>query len=356
MNGWVGRGVLAALRRTAAEKESAPTGKTYVASGRYEALFTPRPSGAQVSARVSARAAGAVSSDTVIKVKIRQNMKAYEIDPTLPEWKQKIERFVNHPKVQHVIVFLIVLNAALLGLETSPTVMAACGAELVMLDHAILSVFVVEILLLIAARGIKFFKDPWCMFDLFVVGIAVVPATESFSVLRALRVLRVLRLINKIESMRVVVSGLLNSLPSLASVAGLTMIIFYVFSVMATNLFGQEFPELFGGMGESAFTLFQVMTLEGWSEGVARPIMEKMPHAWIFFLVFIMIATFVVVNMFIAVIVDSLNNLEKDTSKIKDSEINLHQEVAALRQHVVEQKQDLDELKALIKEQLARSK
>lgn len=283
-------------------------------------------------------------------------MKVIEIDPTLPVWKQKIERLVNHPKIQNTIVLLIVLNAALLGLETSPTVMQAFGAELVLLDHAILAVFILEIFLLIAARGFKFFTDPWCVFDLVVVGIAVIPATESFSVLRALRVLRVLRLINKIESMRVVVSGLLNSLPSLASVAGLTLIIFYVFSVMATNLFGQDFPELFGGMGASAFTLFQVMTLEGWSEGVARPIMEKMPHAWIFFLVFIMIATFVVVNMFIAVIVDSLNNLEKDTTKIKDSEINLHQEVAALRQHVVEQKQDLDELKALIKEQLARSK
>jgi voltage-gated sodium channel len=283
-------------------------------------------------------------------------MKAIEIDPTLPEWRQKIERFVNHPKVQHVIVFLIVLNAALLGLETSPAVMQAFGAELVMLDHAILAVFILEILLLIAARGLKFFTDPWCVFDLVVVGIAVIPATESFSVLRALRVLRVLRLINKIESMRTVVTGLLNSLPSLASVAGLTAIIFYVFSVMATNLFGHDFPELFGSMGDSAFTLFQVMTLEGWSEGVARPIMEKMPQAWIFFLLFIMISTFVVVNMFIAVIVDSLNNLEKDTTKIKNEERSIHQDVSALRQQVADQKNDLDELKTLLKEQLARSK
>jgi len=279
-------------------------------------------------------------------------MKSFEIDPNLPAWRQKIEQFVNLPKVQHTIVFLIVLNAALLGLETSPTVMQAFGAELVLLDHIILAVFILEILLLIMARGLKFFTDPWCMFDLFVVGIAVIPATESFSVLRALRVLRVLRLINKIESMRTVVAGLLNSLPSLASVAGLTAIIFYVFSVMATNLFGHDFPELFGSMGDSAFTLFQVMTLEGWSEGVARPIMEKMPQAWIFFLIFIMIATFVVVNMFIAVIVDSLNNLEKDTTKIKNEERSIHQDISALRQQVADQKQDLDELKSLLKDRL----
>jgi len=188
------------------------------------------------------------------------------------------------------------------------------------------------------------------------VGIAIIPATESFSVLRALRVLRVLRLINKVESMRKVVSGLLNSLPSLASVAGLTLIIFYVFSVMATNLFGHDFPELFGSMGESAFTLFQVMTLESWSEGVARPIMEKMPYAWIFFLLFILIATFIVINLFIAVIVDSLNNLENDSAEIQKEKKDIHREVSALREQVAQQNQDLRELKTLLQEQLTRSK
>jgi voltage-gated sodium channel len=282
-------------------------------------------------------------------------MQIAELDPNLPEWKKKIERTINHPTVQHAIVFLIVLNAALLGMETSPSIVAAFGTELALLDHAILAVFILELVLLMAARGLRFFKDPWCVFDFLVVGIAVIPATESFSVLRALRVLRVLRLINKVESMRKVVAGLLNSLPSLASVAGLTLIIFYVFSVMATNLFGHEFPELFGGMGESAFTLFQVMTLESWSEGVARPIMEKIPYAWVFFLLFILIATFIVINLFIAVIVDSLNNLESDAQTIKKEEQFIHRDVAALRQEIAEQKQDLKELKAMLQEQLARN-
>jgi len=291
-----------------------------------------------------------------IQIAPDEQMHPVVIDPTLPEWKQKIERFINHPTVQHAIVFLIVLNAALLGLETSPSIVEAFGHELALLDHAILAVFILEIVLLIAARGLRFFTDPWCLFDFVVVGIAVIPATESFSVLRALRVLRVLRLINKVESMRKVVSGLLNSLPSLASVAGLTLIIFYVFSVMATNLFGHDFPELFGGMGNSAFTLFQVMTLESWSEGVARPIMEKMPYAWIFFLLFILIATFIVINLFIAVIVDSLNNLESDSAEIQKEEKDIHREVSALREQVAQQTQDLRELKTLLQEQLTRSK
>lgn len=283
-------------------------------------------------------------------------MHVVDIDPTLPMWKQNIERFINHPTVQHVIVFLIVLNAALLGMETSPSIVEAFGKELVWMDHAILGVFILELVLLMAARGWKFFTDPWCVFDFLVVGIAIIPATESFSVLRALRVLRVLRLINKVESMRKVVAGLLNSLPSLASVAGLTLIIFYVFSVMATNLFGEDFPELFGSMGNSAFTLFQVMTLESWSEGVARPIMEKIPYAWVFFLLFILIATFIVINLFIAVIVDSLNNLENESVEIHKEEQSIHKEVVALREQLAQQNQDLRDLKALMKEQLSRSK
>ena len=279
-------------------------------------------------------------------------MRALELDPALPLWKQKIERTIHHPSVQHVIVFLIVLNAALLGMETSPDMVQAYGAEMALLDHGILAIFILEIVLLMAARGLKFFTDPWCVFDFLVVGIAIIPATESFSVLRALRVLRVLRLINKIESMRKVVAGLLNSLPSLASVAGLTLIVFYVFSVMATNLFGHEFPDLFGSMGDSAFTLFQVMTLESWSEGVARPIMAKLPYAWVFFLLFILIATFIVINLFIAVIVDSLNNVDS-TDKPRKTTDALSAEISALRAQMSQQKQDLDELKALLKEQAA---
>jgi voltage-gated sodium channel len=282
-------------------------------------------------------------------------MPSIELDPSLPLWKQKIERAIHHPTVQNVIVFLIVLNAALLGMETSPDLVQAFGAEMALLDHAILAVFILEIVLLIAARGMKFFTDPWCLFDFLVVGIAVIPATESFSVLRALRVLRVLRLINKIESMRKVVAGLLNSLPSLASVAGLTLIVFYVFSVMATNLFGHEFPELFGGMGESAFTLFQVMTLESWSEGVARPIMAKVPFAWVFFLLFILIATFIVINLFIAVIVDSLSNVENAPNAASDANKSLRLEVTALRAQMAAQSEDMRELKALLEKQLPRT-
>jgi voltage-gated sodium channel len=264
-------------------------------------------------------------------------------------WQQKVEDFVDNTIIQHAIVVLIILNAALLGLETNQDVMQAYGAELVLLDHFILGIFILELVLLIIARGTDFFKDPWSVFDFVVIAIALVPATESLSVLRALRVLRVLRLINKVESMRKVVGGLLSCLPSLASVVSLILIIFYVSAVIATNLFGQEFPELFGGMGNTAFTLFQVMTLESWSDGIARPVMEKFPYAWVFFIFFILIATFVIVNLFIAVIVDSLTSgsSSEDTQAARDQSDVLQAEIQAMRQ-------ELKEIKALVLDQSQR--
>lgn len=263
-------------------------------------------------------------------------------------WQLKIEAFLAQPAIQHFIVFLILLNAAILGLETNPNIVASIGHELAMLDHVILVIFILELALLMAARGLRFFLDPWCVFDFAVITIAIIPATESFSVLRSLRVLRVLRLINKVQSMKKVVAGLLSSLPSLASVAGLTMIVFYVASVMATNLYGKEFPELFGSMGDSAFTLFQVMTLESWSEGVARPIMEKIPNAWIFFLIFIFIATFIVINLFIAVIVDSLNNLEDDPRDPHHHIEATHKELSELRATIASMEAQMQNMTALL--------
>ncbi|MFM7226986.1 MAG: ion transporter, partial [Betaproteobacteria bacterium] len=253
-------------------------------------------------------------------------------------WRQSIENFIGNPTIQHTLVVLIVVNALILGLETCHTVMEVAGHELHLIDQVILWIFIAELVLLMAARGLGFFKDPWCVFDFIVIGIALVPATGSLSVLRALRVLRVLRLVNKIESMRKVVVGLLHSLPSLSSVFGLILVIFYVFAVIATNMFGERFPDLFGDLGTTMFTLFQVMTLESWSEGVARPVMEIFPHAWVFFVIFIFIATFVIINLFIAVIVDSLNSSKQPPKPPEDPVVlelrALRAELAELRQQV----------------------
>jgi voltage-gated sodium channel len=259
-----------------------------------------------------------------------------------PGWRGAIERFMARQFIQRFLIILIVVNAIILGVETNHEVMQVIGHELLLIDHAILWIFIAELALLITARGWRFFIDAWSIFDFLVVAIALVPATGSLSVLRALRVLRILRLINKVESMRRVVGALLGSLPGLGSVFGLILIIFYVSAVIATNMFGESFPDRFGSLSTSFYTLFQVMTLEGWSEEIARPVMGVFPSAWIFFLVFIFIATFIVVNLFVAVIVDSINSAKEEveheqgvtTTHIMESLNGLRRELAELKEQL----------------------
>ena len=215
-----------------------------------------------------------------------------------------IRTFIESRPAQHVITALIVINAAVLALETSPAAMAAAGGVLHLADRVILAVFVVEILLKVFGQRGDFIRDPWNYFDTLVVGIALVPAAGSMSVMRALRILRVLRLISAVPSLRRVVGALLHAVPGMGSV--LLLVVYFVFSVMATNLFGARFPEWFGNIGSSAYTLFQVMTLESWSMGIVRPVMEVYPHAWVFFVPFILVTSFAVLNLFIGIIVDAV--------------------------------------------------
>jgi voltage-gated sodium channel len=226
--------------------------------------------------------------------------------------RERVRTFVEHARTQQVIIALILVNAAILGLETSDGVMAAIGPTLIALDRALLAVFVVEIALRLYAHRGAFFRDPWSVFDFAVVAIALIPASGPFAVLRALRVLRVLRLLTMVPSMRRVVGALLAAIPGLGSIAAVLLIIYYVFGVIATKLFADAFPQWFGTLGESLYTLFQVMTLESWSMGIARPVMEQYPYAWAFFVPFILVATFTMLNLFIAIIVNAMQTFGQD--------------------------------------------
>ncbi len=228
------------------------------------------------------------------------------VSSPMPAWRERLVAFVESPRFQRAIIALILVNAVILGLETSPRAMASAGTLLVGLDTAILAVFVVELVLRMVAHRLAFFRDPWSLFDLAVVAIALAPATETFSVLRALRVLRVLRVISAVPSMRGVVRGLLSALPGLGAVVSLLALIFYVAAVVATKLFGDAFPEWFGTLGASLYSLFQIMTLESWSMGIVRPVMKTFPFAWAFFVPFILIATFTMLNLFIGVVVNAM--------------------------------------------------
>lgn len=220
-----------------------------------------------------------------------------------------LRNVLENPRTERVVMALIFINAIILGLETSPTVMERFGRELEILDHIILAAFAIELTARIVVHRLAFFRDPWSLFDFFVVGIALVPATETFSVLRALRVLRVLRLITAVPALKRVVAGLLGALPGMGSIVLLIGLLYYVFAVMATKLYGADFPALFGSLPASLFTLFTVMTLEGWVDGVVKPVMEKFPYAWVFFITYIVICTFMVLNLFIGVVVNAMQDI-----------------------------------------------
>lgn len=246
--------------------------------------------------------------------------------------RERTARFVAHTRVQQGIMALIVINAVLMGMETSSTLMAQYGTVLQVLDKAILSAFVVEIALRLFVHRAAFFRDPWSLFDFAVVGIALVPASGPFAVLRALRVLRVLRMLTIVPSMRRVVGALLSAIPGLSSIALVLLLVFYVFAVIATHLFSAAFPDWFGHLGRSLYTLFQIMTLESWSMGIARPVMEVHSYAWMFFIPFIMVTTFAVVNLLVGLIVNSMQDAHQEESNEKTD--NYRDEVLARLMHL----------------------
>ena len=259
-----------------------------------------------------------------------------------PTLRARLKQFIEHGTVQRTLLMLILLNAVTLGLETMPAVMAIAGGPLHLLDQAILAVFVLEIAIRLYVHRLAFFKDAWSVFDFIVVGIALLPASGPFSVLRALRVLRVLRVLTFVPSMKKIVGALMQSLNGMLSIAMVLGLVYYVAAVMVTKLFGAAFPDWFGSLGASLYTLFQVMTLESWSMGIARPVMAEFPYAWAFFVPFILIATFTMLNLFIAVIVNAVQSMHDEEHKAE------HAADVATQQQLLSQMQQLQqELTAL---------
>ncbi len=251
-----------------------------------------------------------------------------------------VQRIVESEITRRAIIIVIIVNAIVLGLETSPTVMSSAGGLLRWLDTIALSIFVIEIVLKFFVYRLSFFRDPWNIFDFVIVAVSLAPVAEGFSVLRALRTLRAFRLISAVPSMRLVMQALLQAIPGMAAVVALLLLVFYVTSVMATKLFGADFHTWFGTVGRSAYSLFQIMTLESWSMGIVRPVMELYPWAWAFFVPFILVVTFAVLNLFIAIIVNSMHDAASDNDPNAAAQEKalraLTAEIASLRTEVAE--------------------
>ncbi|BDW99957.1 ion transporter [Maricaulis maris] len=250
-----------------------------------------------------------------------------------------VKGFVESSRFRDFIMALIVFNAITLGLETYPYEGEWFHTWLPIIDRVIVGVFVVEILLKLIVYRHRFFTNGWNWFDLTVIIISILPAAGGFSVLRALRIVRAFRLFSVMPDLRKVVEALLRAIPGMGAVMAVLGLMFYVSAVMATKFFAESNPDRFGSLGESAFALFQVMTLEGWATDVAMPVMEFHPWAWIFFLIFIVLTSFAVLNLFIAIIVDSLQAKHFDDEEARDAEADadrdkLHQQIAEMRTEI----------------------
>ncbi|MDR2033496.1 MAG: ion transporter [Helicobacteraceae bacterium] len=235
----------------------------------------------------------------------------------------KLVAFCNRiyePKARNFVMAVIIINAVVLGLDTYPYLRERYGDLLTIVDHICVGVFVIEIAMKFVVVRLRFFLSGWNLFDFFVVAISLVPGANTISVLRAFRIFRVIRLIGRIEKLKIIVEALLSSLPSIGWIGLLLTIVFYTFSVLCVTIFGETFDEWFGSIGAAMYTLFQILTLESWSMGIVRPLMAEYPYAYLIFIPFILIASFIMVNALVGIVINSLNELAAAKAKEKEQE------------------------------------
>ncbi len=268
--------------------------------------------------------------------------------------RARLRAWLETGVVQGGILGVIILNAITLGLGTSDRVQAGFGDALYVIDKTVLTIFVIELSLKFYAYGLGFFRSAWNIFDFFVVGVGLLPQTDSLSALRGLRVIRALRLLSVVPQMRAVVQALLDALPGMGAVIVMLSIVYYVFGVMATIMYGNAFDAWFGTLGRSLYSLFQIMTLESWSMGIVRPVMEEFPMAWAFFVPFIIITAFSVLNLFIGLLVNTMQSAVEEEAEAEFEKLRqlVKSETDQVDAHVIELQ---DEIRAL-REDLAKTR
>jgi len=245
--------------------------------------------------------------------------------------RARIRVLVESERFNNIVFVAILASSIAIGFETYEWGPRG-DTFLQRIDGLFLTVFVLEILLRIYAMGRDFFRDPWCVFDFLVVGIALIPARDFFAVFRVFRVLRAFRLVSRIPELKLVAESLIFSVRGLSAVATLLFVVTYVFAVLSTALFQSVSPEYFGSLGRSLYSLFQVMTLESWSNGIVRDLInEKGWWVAIYFVIFIFMTTFTFLNMFVAIFTNTVVALEADSEEGVNTELRrIHAKVDLL--------------------------
>lgn len=263
----------------------------------------------------------------------------------MESFRGKLGRIIDSTWSQRFIVAVLLVNAVTLGLETSPWLMGSYGHVILTINDIIPFIFVVEVGTRLIARGPRFFREAWNVFDVIIISVSFLPSGQAFAALRALRILRILHVISVVPRMRHVVASMLRSIPQISSILALLLILTYISGVITTHLFGIDYPEQFGSIGTSMLTLFQLMTLEGWAGDVVRPVMEKYPYSVLFFIPYMLATAFAILNLFTAVLVDSMQIIQQNYTYERTEE-NIHNMV---QDELVQVKSDLSALRADIR-------
>lgn len=263
----------------------------------------------------------------------------------MESFRGKLGQIIDSTWSQRFIVAVLLVNAVTLGVETSPWLMGSYGPVIMTINDVIPIIFVVEVGTRLIARGPRFFREAWNVFDVIIISVSFLPSGQAFAALRALRILRILHVISVVPRMRHVVASMLRSIPQISSILALLLILTYISGVITTHLFGADYPEQFGGIGTSMLTLFQLMTLEGWAGDVVRPVMEKYPYSVLFFIPYMLATAFAILNLFTAVLVDSMQIIQQNYTYERTEE-NIHHIV---QDELVQVKSDLSALRSDIR-------
>ena len=248
----------------------------------------------------------------------------------------KLKQLVENKGFQIAILCVICLNALVFGVQTSLCARQCCGGWLNKIDLLCLAVFTVELALKIVVYNRRFCRDPWNVFDFIVVAVSFIPDCGIFSAIRLFRILRVFKLISGIRHMRIILEAIVKSVKGIMWTGLLLVLIYYVYGIIGTHLFGASFDDWFGSLGKSVYSLFQIMTLESWSMGIARPVIAVYPYAWIYFVSYILMTSFLVMNIVVGIVLTSITECcqaEEPVAKkssLKDELSKLKEQIAAV--------------------------
>ncbi|WP_404446264.1 ion transporter [Sutcliffiella horikoshii] len=257
------------------------------------------------------------------------------------ELKKTIQHIVQHRYFMNTVMFVILLNAILIGVETYPDLRAEYAGLIQGFEVFFLWFFTIEIILrMLAEKKIHhFFRSRWNVFDFVIVaGVLFFSGTYFISAIRILRVLRVLRAITVVPSLNRLVTAFLKTIPSLGTIMMLLSLVFYIYAVLGVLLYGDISPEYFGSLHLALVTLFQVITLESWASGVFRPIFAESPLSWVYFVSFILVGTFIVLNLIVGEILNNIQEAKEEEMKEEKIEVS-KTELAKITNEIAELKQ-----------------